>query len=220
MKELFWSFVLVYNNKSSELLNVVWLLLDESMSAWKPNTSITFDSRWSRWIKRLRKNILNSAECQTGPWCFMIVCKWQKHNQKRRSTFQLQPQGGNPSAHCSHVKSVKSWWVGSGVWFLSIPIVVELNISWEFLSIHLEPYLAVLFNASFEYHTSLLSSKKTCQTFVIMKATVAQVNLIFIIITYTWSDNGLTYIFSSCETTTRHHINSISKFEVPQSNVY
>ena len=224
-------FVVEYNEKRVAILKIVFLLLDESMSGYRPKTSktggypnITFEPRKPVPLGTMLRNAL---ECITGIFVNHDIVEspqgqWTKEFTSPPTQSHL-PKGEDISYHTAEVlrqaKNVeKGGWVGGDAWFGSMETCVELKrrlglystfIVKQNLNYFPMPVLHAVLRARYP--------QRTAGHWVVMKATISEVNVF--VMAYAWLNRGVAYMVSSCGSTVRHEQNYRSKFEDEYGNV-
>ena len=223
--EMFIPFVGKYNATRRNLVNVVYLILDESMSGWRPKTTKTGGFPNLTWEPRkpveLGTMIRNAAECVSGLFINhdIVQTASQQASKKYVGEQSSLPKGEAIGVHTAEVlrqcegAAVKpGGWVGGDAWFGSINTTVELKKKLGIFSTFI-----VKGNVNY-FPMDVLKSvllarypKRPAGHWVVMKATISEVELF--IMAYAWSNKGISYIVSSCGTTIRHERDYVSKFE-------
>ena len=226
-------FVDEYNGMRSNLLNVIYLVLDESMSAWRPKTSkmgglphITHEPRKP---KPLGTMIRNGAECTTGIFAHHDIVEGV--DTQRLKKYLIDPDDeskpckshlpkGEPIldhvAEClRQVEGAKvppGGWTGGDAFFGSINSCVELKRQKGIFSTFIVKQNLQYFPME-ELKAVLLARYGTHPAghWVVMKSTISEVDIF--VMAYAWSNKGISYFVSSCGTTIRHERNYMSKFE-------
>ena len=128
-----------FNDKRSKLIKATLLLLDESMSAWRPKTSklgglpnITFEKRKPIELGSMLKN---SLECITGVFKYQDIVQ-SPEVQQRKKYFGEPSSISNSGTIPSHTSEVlrqvegsnlsEGAWVGGDAWFGSVTTAVEV----------------------------------------------------------------------------------------------
>jgi hypothetical protein len=225
-----------YNQKRKKLFNTILLMLDESMSGWRPKTSklgglpnITFEPRKP---VPLGTQFKNGIECLAGTMVFQDIVQ-APEIQKRKEFYSVldadevtnvvQPTSlpGNPpiQAHAAEVlRQVKGagvlpgGWTGGDAWFGSVMTCVEVMKQLEVHSTFIVKN-NVLFYPQGALHTILKArhGDRPAGHWVVMRATIADVKLTAI--AYAWSQKGVSYFISTCGSTEPSPIKYESKFE-------
>ncbi|KAL7554128.1 hypothetical protein ACHAWF_017536 [Thalassiosira exigua] len=231
--DFFLPFVNGYNEKRTELMRVIYLMLDESMSGWRPKTSKTGGlpniSHEPRKPVPLGTMVRNAVECITGIFVHQDIVQgplgqWAKKYSSPPTKSSL-PKGENISYHTAEVlrqaensKVEKGGWVGGDAWFGSVGSCVELK---KVLGIH--STFIVKQNVNYfpmkVLHAVLVARypQRPAGHWVVMKTTISGVNIF--VMAYAWSQKGIAYMVSSCGTTVRHEKNYMSRFEDEFGNV-
>ena len=216
-----------------QILNVIHLILDESMSAWRPKTSkrggLPHISHEPRKPVPLGTMLRNAVECLTGIFVHQDLVdtstkQWEKEFLDPPTKSHL-PKGENISYHTAEVlhqaknsKVIKGGWVGGDAWFGSIESVVELH---QVLGL----YSTFIVKQNLNYFPMKVLHAILCARhgarpaghWVIMKATIGGVDLY--VMAYAWSSKGVAYMVSSCGKTVMHEKPYVSKFEDEYGNV-
>ena len=135
-------FIDEYCGMRNKILRVVYLMLDESMSGWRPKTSKTGGlphiSHEPRKPVPLGTMIRNAVECVTGIFVYHDIVdssnmQWRKKYTNPPVQSHL-PQGEEVSYHAAEVlrqaegsKLERGGWLGGDAWFGSIESCVELK---------------------------------------------------------------------------------------------
>jgi len=230
--ESFLPFVEAFNQCRRELLQTVYLLMDESMSAWRPKTSqygglpnLTYEPRKPKPLGTMFKN---GVEATTGIMVTQDVVQGLSEQRDKQYDGDVSslPLHEPIMAHvaetlrqCESANLVNGGWVGGDAWFGSIPCVVELMKK-------LGVYSTFIIKQNVQY-CPLQVIQRIMQTrnkqgrragrHVVMKATVSGVDLF--LLAYAWSNKRAAYIVSSCGTTVQHEIPYRSKFTDEYGNV-
>jgi hypothetical protein len=225
-----------YNMKRRNLFQTVLLMLDESMSGWRPKTSklgglpnITFEPRKPIPLGTMMRN---SAECLAGCIVYQDVVQAPELQQKKDffySDFDGRipeitslPGSGKQvemSAHTAEVlRLVKGagvcagGWTGGDAWFGSIMSSVELM---KRLGVH---STFVIKNNTNYFPMAILHSILTARHknrpaghWVVMKTFISDVKVLAI--AYAWSQKGVSYFVSTCGSTVPSPFKYESKFE-------
>ena len=223
--DMFEPFVGEYNTKRTNLLHVVYLILDETMSGWRPKTSatgglpnITFEPRKPVDLGTMFKNAI---ECCTGIFV--------NHDIVRGAVEQgMKDYTGDPSSlprgepilghtaevlrQCEKSQVKKGGWIGGDAWFGSIPTVVELMKKFGVHSTFIVKNNMQYFPGEL-LRAILLArhNKRPAGHWVVMKTVISDVPLFIMV--YAWSHQGLSYMVTTCGTTVRHVTDYTSKFE-------
>ena len=222
-----------FNEKRRALFHSVLLMLDESMSAWKPKTSKTGGlpnlTNEPRKPVDLGSQLRNAVECFTGVLAYQdVVMGPEKQRKKKyyysdveamlRETTSL-PKKEEMSAHTAEVlRQVEGaglpvgGWVGGDAWFGSVMTAVELR---KRLGVH--STFIVKNNKNYfpmEVLHSVLKARHGSHPaghWVVMRAVVSHVPVIAI--AYAWSQKGVSYFISTCGKTTPSPHKYEAKFE-------
>jgi hypothetical protein len=225
-------FVEAFNQKRRDLVRTVYLLMDESMSAWRPKTSatgglpnITFEPRKPKPLGTMFKN---GVEATTGIMVTQDVVEGStaQSDKKYVGGVSSLPKKEPIMAHvaetlrqCESANLASGGWVGGDAWFGSIPCVVELKN-------RLNVYSTFIIKQNVQY-CPLDVIKRILQSrnkkgnrsgrHVVMKANISGVDLF--LLAYAWSNKRAAYIVSSCGTTVMHEIPYRSHFTDDYGNV-
>ena len=230
--ESFKPFVDAFNQKRRDLVRTVYLLMDESMSAWRPKTSatgglpnITFEPRKPKPLGTMFKN---GVEATTGIMVTQDVVEGSAAQSDKKYVGDLSslPKKEPIMAHvaetlrqCESANLASGGWVGGDAWFGSIPCVVELKNK-------LNVYSTFIIKQNVQYCPldiikRILQSRNTkgnrAGRHVVMKANISGVDLF--LLAYAWSNKRAAYIVSSCGTTVTHEIPYRSHFTDDYGNV-
>jgi hypothetical protein len=226
-------FIKEYNSLRTTSIRVIYLMLDESMSGWRPKTSkrggLPHISHEPRKPVPLGTMIRNAVECTTG--IFVHHDLVDSSNEQWKKKFSLPPETSHLprkeeiSYHCAEVlrqceesKVVEGGWVGGDAWFGSIESCLELkkrfNVYSTFIikqNVNYYP-MQVLHKVLLARHGS-----KPAGHWVVMQTTIAGVELIAM--AYAWSQKGVAYMISSCGKTVMHEEPYLSRYEDDYGNV-
>jgi hypothetical protein len=217
--ESFKPFIEAFNQKRRKLLNVVYMLMDESMSAWWPKTSatgglpnVTYEPRKPKPLGTMFKN---GVEATTGIMVTQDIVEGAASQQEKKYVGDESslPRGEPIMGHvaetlrqCESANMADGGWVGGDAWFGSIPCVVELKNKMNIFS-------TFVIKQNVQY-CPLDVIKCILQTrnksghqagkHVVMKACISGVDLF--LLAYAWSNKRAAYIVSSCGTTVQHEI--------------
>jgi hypothetical protein len=222
-----------FNDKRKELFKVSLLMLDESMSGWRPKTTklgglpnITFEPRKP---VPLGTQLKNGVECLSGVLAFQDVVQ-APEVQKQKGFFYndietLRPERSSlPTspeiqAHTAEVlRQVEGaeveigGWVGGDAWFGSVMTCVEVMKHFAVHSTFIVKNNQFLFPMA-ALHAVLKArhGDRPAGHWVVMKTEIAKVKLIAI--AYAWSQKGISYFISTCGSTIASPIKYESKFE-------
>jgi hypothetical protein len=222
-----------YNNKRRRLIKTSLLMLDESMSGWRPKTSklgglpnITFEPRKP---VPLGTQLRNGVECFTGCLVYQDVVQTPEQ-QSRKDYFyedvdnQIPRRSNLPlrnvmQAHVSEVMRqvrgadvVRGGWVGGDAWFGSVMSCVELMKEFGIFSTFIVKG-HTLFYPMAALHAVLIArhGDRPAGHWVTMTATISGVMVHAI--AYAWSQKGVSYFVSTCGDTEPSTIKYETKFE-------
>lgn len=214
-------------------MNVLELMLDESMSGWRPKTSKTGGlphiSYEARKPVPLGTMLRNSVECTTGIFVHHDIVESSTDQWKKKysdpPTKSSLPRGEMVSYHTAEVlrqaegaNVLRGGWVGGDAWFGSIESCIELKK-------RLGLYSTFIIKQNVQYfpmkilHAVLVArhGSRPAGHWVVMQANIGGVELY--VMAYAWSSKGVAYMVSSCGKTVRHEQSYISRFEDEYGNV-
>jgi hypothetical protein len=202
-----------YNERRQELLSTVLLLLDESMSGWRPKTSklgglpnYTFEKRKPVPLGTMFRN---GVECITGMIVFQDIVQGaeSQHRKEFHGDNSSMPNGCKISAHTAEVmrqvkgaKVVPGGWVGGDAWFGSVMTAVEVMKEFDVHSTWI-----VKGNTAFYpmrvLHRLLIArhGNRPAGHWTTMTTTISGVHVIAM--AYAWSQRGVSYFVSTCGST-------------------
>ena len=215
--DCFRPFVEAFNQKRRDLLRTVYLLMDESMSAWRPKTTktgglpnITYEPRKPKPLGTMLKN---GVEATTGIMVTQDIVEGADSQREKKYTGDVSslPRHEPIMAHvaetlrqCESANVAKGGWVGGDAWFGSIPCVVELmnkhGIFSTFIIKQNKQYCPL--QVIQRIMRARNKDGRAAGKHVVMKATISGVDLF--LLAYAWSNQKAAYIVSSCGTTVRH----------------
>ena len=215
--DCFLPFVEAFNQKRRDLLKTVYLLMDESMSAWRPKTTktgglpnITFEPRKPKPLGTMLKN---GVEATTGIMVTQDIVEGadaqrvKKYNGDVSSLPRKEPIMGHVAETlrlCNSANVAEGGWVGGDAWFGSIPCVVELMKKKGI-------FLTFIIKQNVQYCPLQVIQRimrarnkdgRAAGRHAVMKATISGVDLF--LLAYAWSNQRAAYIVSSCGTTVQH----------------
>jgi hypothetical protein len=222
-----------FNNKRSRLFKCNLLMLDESMSGWRPKTSklgglpnISFEPRKPVPLGTMFRN---GVECYTGCLVYQDVSQ-NVEEQNRKDFFyadvdnQVPLQSNLPlrnemQAHVAEVmrqvrgaKLVRGGWVGGDAWFGSVMACVELMKEFGVHSTFIIKGHTYMFPiAALHSVLSARHGNKPAGHWVTMTAEISGIPIIAI--AYAWSQKGVSYFVSTCGSTEPSVHKYESKFE-------
>jgi hypothetical protein len=223
--------IMAFNNRSNELLTTNLLVLDESMSGWRPKTSkygglpnYTLEPRKPVPLGTMFRNGVDATH---GILAYQDVVQFseiQKQKDYRDEKSHL-PNGVEINAHCAEtlhqaegVNVVEGGWVGSDDWSGSVMMAVELK---KYLNLK---STFIIKNNSILYPTKALHGilrshfgDKAAGHWIFMTTTIAGGKLMAIL--YAWSQRGVSYFLSTCGSTAPSSIMYQSNFEDEFGNV-
>jgi hypothetical protein len=214
-----------YNEKRQKLLSTVLLLLDESMSGWRPKTSkfgglprLQFEPRKPVSLGTMFRN---GVECITGILVFQDIVEGaeSQHRKEFHGDDSSMPNGCKILTHTAEVmrqvkgaKVVEGGWVGGDAWFGSVITAVEVMKKFKVHSTWI-----VKGNTAFYpmkvLHRLLLGrhGARPAGHWTTMTTTISDVNLI--VMAYAWSQRGVSYFVSTCGSTEVSKEPYYTKFE-------
>ena len=220
-----------YNLKRKQLINTILLILDESMSGWRPHTSrlgglpnCTYEPRKPVSLGTMFRN---GAECKSGIMVFQDVVQ-NAEVQGRKEYSDMKSNLGDGANIASHTAEVlrqtkgagveRGGWVGGDAWFGSVGTCVELKKQLGVYSTFVVKNNTNFFPMMVLHR--LLEAKygdRPAGHWVSMSTCIAGVHLFVIV--YAWSQRGLSYFVSTCGDTTPHETKYMSYFEDDFGNV-
>ena len=226
MWDIFLPCIQQYNGKRRLLLKVVLLLLDESMSGWRPKTSklgglpnYTYEPRKPIPLGTMFRN---GAECMVGSLVYQDVVQLpeQQHRKKYHGEKSSLPGKdqliGAPTAEVLRqvdgAEVVKGGWVGGDAWFGSVMTCVEVM---KRLGVH--STFIIKNNHSMYPMQALMGvlkarfGKRPAGHWVTFRTEIGGVKLFAI--AYAWSQRGVSYFLSTCGRTDPHAQKYRSNFE-------
>ena len=237
-----------YNDNRKKLLKAVLLMLDESMSGWRPKTSktgglpkISFEPRKPVPLGTMFRN---GVECISGIIVNQDISAGPEAQSYKYYSDLKSCLPGNPQvkAHTAEVlRQVKGagiqkgGWVGGDAWFGSVMTLVEVMKQFEVYSTWIIKNNTEFFPMKVLH--SILKARfgdSPAGHWVVMKATFPildnegnpavddkgkPVNQEMYAMAYAWSQRGVAYFLSNCGTTDKHPEPYISSFEDEIGNV-
>ena len=220
-----------FNEKRQRLLKTMLLLIDESMSGWRPKTkklgglpNYTFEPRKPVPLGTMFRI---GVECITGLLVVQDVVQNSEQQSRKDYSFVRSnlPDKSPILAHTAEVLRLvegadipQGGWVGGDSWFGSVMSAVEVgkrfgvNSSWIINQNQqwypMKPLFAVL-KARF--------GNRPAGHWVTMITTISNVSVIAV--AYAWSQRGITYILSTCGSTEPSDELYTSYFEDEYRNV-
>jgi hypothetical protein len=145
--EMFLPCIYEFNNNRQRIIISLMVMLDESMSGWRPKTSklgglpnITFEPRKP---VPLGTMFCNGADCMSGVLVFQDVVQAPEIQSKKPYFNKASHLPGNPpiTAHAAEVlhqvegaKIPPGGWVGGDAWFGSVFSSVEVKVRFNVFS--------------------------------------------------------------------------------------
>ena len=201
------------NQKRSELMTAYCLMLDESMSQWRPKTSkfgglpnYTFEPRKPIPLGTMLRD---ASECFSGILTYVDPVKVSELQARKEFGLEVtsMPDKGDMPVHTAEVlRQVKNsgltidGWVGGDAWFGSIHSSVEC-----FKRFGVHSTWIIKNNSTFfpkRPLNAILTARhgtKVAGKWVTMKTTISGVPLIAV--AYAWSQKGVSYFLSTCGNT-------------------
>lgn len=202
-----------WNIKRRQIMSIYCLVLDESMSAWRPKT--TKFGGLPNYMFEPRKPIelgtmlRNSAECMSGLTMNVdpVMVSEQQGNKEFGGEKSDLPDGGEMSAHTAEVlRQIKAselprgGWVGGDAWFGSVSTAMSC-----FKRFNVHSTWIIKNNSNFfpkKVLESILKARhgsRPAGKWVVMQTTIDGVPLIAM--AYAWSQKGVSYFLSTCGNT-------------------
>jgi hypothetical protein len=232
--DLILPFVNGYNEKRRDILRVFFLLCDESMSGFCPKNTKTGDlpnlTHEPRKPVSLGTMLRNGVEGKTRIFSFQdIVQDLQSQRSKKYldddDTQAHMPKGEPILSHVAEcLRQVEGsgleegGWMGGDAWFGSINCAVELMKRKKVFSTFIIKQQQQYFPKEV-LHAVLRArfARRPAGHWVVMAAEISKVKLF--IMAYAWSNQGISYMVSTCGKTVRHEKNYYSSFEDEFGNV-
>ena len=212
-------------------MKAVLLLLDESMSGWRPKTSklgglpnYTFEPRKPVPLGTMFRN---GVDCMTGCLLYQDIVQLPEQQQRKNyhGVESHLPKGEPVSSHTAEVlRQVEGagipegGWVGGDAWFGSVATAVEVfkrlrvHSTWVIKSNHTYYPMQVLY--------AILRARYgdyPVGHWVVMRTRIADVPLFAC--TYAWSQSRVAYFLSTCGKTVPSTVLYRSSFEDEYGNV-
>ena len=220
-----------YNEKRRNLVVTVLLMLDESMSGWRPKTSklgglpnYTFEPRKPVPLGTMFRN---GAECTTGCIVFqdVVMNPEYQYTKKYQDEISNMPDKSPIKTHTAEVLRqvegagvVEGGWVGGDAWFGSIASCVEIMKRFKVHSSFIVKNNTSCFPMKVLFKLLQVRFKsRPAGHWVTMKTTISDVPIY--IIAYAWSQRGVSYVVSTCGSTAPHQDKYLSHFEDDFGNV-
>jgi hypothetical protein len=219
------------NSRRAKLLTTVLLMLDESMTGWRPNTSklggLPNHTCKPRKPVPLRTMFRNGVECISG----MLACQdvVQNPEQQGGKAFHGETSSlpGSPliTAHTAEVlrqvdgaKVPEGGWVGGDAWFGSMMSAVE---TCGLKKVH--STFIIKNNQAFclmrPLHAVLIArfGSRPAGHWVVFQTAMADVKVFAL--AHAWSQRGVSCFLSTCGKTTPHESKCMSHYEDDFGNV-
>ena len=215
-----------FNEKRQNLIkSIMVLILDESMSGWRPKSSklgglpsYTFEPRKSIPLGTMLRN---GAEAVTGVILYQDIVQTPEFQTKK--TFHEEPSHmPDNSLIPSHTAEVlrqvegsgmkDKGWVGGDAWFGSVITAIETKKRFG-----VDSTWIIKNNNSFFPKTALLTVMKArhgthpAGNWVVFTAKIAGIDLI--VMAYAWSQKGISFFLSTCGSTAKSRNSYRSHFE-------
>ena len=232
--EIFMPALQDFNNKRRQIFHVVMLMMDESISGWKPKTSKTGGlpniSYEPRKPVDLGTMLRNAVECVTGCLVFQDVAQPPEMQERKEFFYDGDPSMEIPershlpkqdriSKHTAEVlrlvkgsEVVEGGWAGGDAWFGSVQACVELKIrmgvhSTFVVKKHTQYYpVEALQDILLARHGT-----RPAGHWVVMRTEIAGVKLTAI--AYAWSHSSIAFFITTCGSTKPSPVKYQSKFE-------
>jgi len=199
-----------FNNKRQQLLKTTMLLLDESISGWRPRSTklggfpnITYEPRKPKPLGTVFKN---GVECISGVLVAQDVIQLPEQQSAKSYNWltSVLPDKSDITAHTAEVlqlveraQVLKRGWVGGDSWFGSIATAVEV---YKHFGVHFSWIIKQ--NQSWFPKKALLKllkawfKERPAGHWVVFKTTIAEVTLFSM--AYAWSLKGFSFLLSTC----------------------
>ena len=229
--DMFAPFVETYNATRRNLVRVLYLVLDESMSGWRPKSTktgglpnITFEPRKP---VNLGTMIRNGVECRTGIFVHHDIVRGAEEQDTKKYVGEesSMPRKEPINVHVAEVlrqaegaEVLEGGWVCGDAWFGSVNSCVELMKRKKIFSTFVVKQNLQYFPMQV-LKAVLLARYPTRPAghWVVMKAVISGVEVFALM--YAWSNNGIAYFISSCGKTIRHECMYKSSYEDMFGNV-
>jgi len=222
-----------FNGKRKALFLTQLLMMDESMSGWRPETSKGGSLPYVAWEPQkpvpLGTMLRNGVECSSGVLVFQDVVVAPEHQDKKKHCFEdLQsknrlmsclPTDQPIAVHAAEAsRQVEGagvppgGWCGGDAWFGSAMSCVELKSRLDVFSTLVVKQHKALF--PMEVLHSILSARHgehPAGHWVVMTAVICSVKVIAI--AHAWSQKGVAHFITSCGKTCPSKVKHASKFE-------
>ena len=220
-----------YNEKRKKLVVTILLMLDESMSGWKPKTSklgglpnYTYEPRKPVDLGTMFRN---GVECTSGCIVFqdVVMNPEFQYTKKYQDEPSSMPDKTPIKSHTAEVLRqvegagvIEGGWVGGDAWFGSIASCIEIMTRFKVHSTFIVKNNTGCFPLKV-LHKLLQVRFKTRPAghWVTMHTTISDVPIL--ILAYAWSQRGVSYMVSTCGSTAPHQDKYLSHFEDDFGNV-
>ena len=199
-----------FNKKRQHLLSTVLLLLDESMSGWRPKTSrlgglpnYTFERRKPVPLGTMFRN---GVECITGMRVFQDVVEGpeSQHRKEFHDEVSSMPNGCRIGTHTAEVmrqvqgaKAVEGGLVGGDAWLGTVMTAVKIKKRFNVYSTWIVKGNTAFYPMKVLHR--LLIGRHGVQPaghWTTMTTTIGGVHVI--VMAYAWSQRGVSYFVSTC----------------------
>ena len=220
-----------FNKKRRHLIKLRLLMMDESMSGWRPKTSklgglpnYTFEARKPVPLGTMFRN---SVECVSGCLAFQDVVQLPEVQSQKKTFGEPSCLPGMEEIRATTAEVLrqvegagleKGGWVGGDAWFGSVMSSVEV---YKRFGIH-STFVVKNNTAYFPMkvlHRILTARYKNRPAghWVVMHTTISDVRIM--VVAYAWSQRGVTYLVSTCGSTAVHPQKYETSFEDDFGNV-
>jgi hypothetical protein len=229
--DMFLPCIYEFNDRRQSLIGSMMVLLDESMSGWRPKTSklgglpnISYEPRKP---VPLGTMFWNGADCMSGVLVFQDVVQ-SPEVQSRKSYFNEQSHlpGFPPiTAHAAEVlrqvdgaNIPKGGWVGGDAWFGSVLSAVEVMVRFNVFSTWVIKQNTDFFPMQ-ALHSVLKAryGDRPAGHWVVFRSNIHGVTLLAVC--YAWSHSSTTYFLSTCGSTNPAKSSYTTHFEDEFGNV-
>jgi hypothetical protein len=219
------------NSRRAKMMTTMLLMLDESMSGWRPKTSklgglpnYTYEPRKPVPLGTMFRN---GVECISGILVYQDVVQNPEQQSRKAYHGEKSSLPGSPviTAHTAEVlrqvdgaQVPEGGWVGGDAWFGSMMSVVE---TYKRKKVH--STFIIKNNQAFfpmrPLHAVLTArfGSRPAGHWVVFQTTIADVKVFAL--AYAWSQRGVSYFLSTCGKTTPHESKYMSHFEDDFGNV-
>ena len=220
-----------FNDKRRRLMKAVLLMMDESMSGWRPKTTkfgglpnYTYEPRKPTPLGTMFRN---SVECISGCLVFQDVVaaaevqRRKKFHGEESYLPNREPVGAHTAEVLRQVEGAgveKGGWVGGNAWFGSIMTAIEVK---KRFGVH--STFIIKNNRTFFPMRALKRildaryGEHPAGHWVVLTTEMSGVKLIAL--AYAWSQKGVSYFISTCGSTEASREKYVSSFEDEFGNV-